>query len=379
MSQIFPSILDAIGNTPVVRLHHLTTRPEVEILAKLEFLNPSGSTKDRPFIHMLEEAERLGEIEPGATIIDSSSGNFAMAMAMAGSVKGYRVICVVDPKLTDLVKQMILSLGAELVCVDEKDETGSYLRSRLRVRDRMIAEIEGAWCPDQYRNKACVAAHYLGTGQEIVEAVDGELDVLVIAAGTGGTISGAAATVKERIPGVKVVAVDAVGSMIFDDEIHPWLQKGLGSGLGARELENMNLDVIDEARLIDDENAFMTARALACHEGLLAGGSSGTVIFAALTLAQQPQLKDGGRILAVLPDRLERYLFEHQQDTWMQERGFMTRCDPETVTRRVREWCDQAVKYQGAAGLPVVKRVRAALQDEVEDRELVGAGTSFRE
>lgn len=369
MSQIFTSVLEAVGNTPVVRLQNLTTRPDVEILAKLEFLNPSGSTKDRPFVRMLEEAEQNGEIGPGATIVDSSSGNFAMAMAMAGAAKGYRVICVVDPKLTETVKQMILSLGAELVCVEEKDETGSYLRNRLQVRDRLVAEIEGAWCPDQYRNKACVRGHYLGTGQEIVEAVDGELDALVIATGTGGTISGAAAMVKERIPGVRVVAVDAVGSMIFDDEIHPWLQKGLGSGLNGRELENLRLDVIDEARLIDDEDAFMTARALACHEGLLAGGSSGSVIFAALTLCHDEAFKDGGRILTILPDRLERYLLEHPQDAWMQERGFKIQCDPDTVKSKVQQWSDQAVTYQGVSGLPVVKRARTALQGELESRE----------
>ena len=367
MSRIYSSIVEAIGETPIVQLQHLIDRTDIELLAKLEYLNPSGSTKDRPFIHMLEVAERQGDIQPGATIIDSSSGNFAIAMAMAGAVKGYRVLCVVDPKLTDVVRQMILSLGAEIVCVDQKDETGSYLRSRLEARKRLLEETENSWCPDQYRNEACVEAHALGTGREIVQAVDGRLDALVIAAGTGGTISGVAGECKRAIPGLRVIATDAVGSQIFDDTVHPWLQKGLGSGLRALELHNMNVDVIDEVRLIDDEDAFICARALARNEGLLAGGSSGTAVFAALTLCRG--LEPGSRILTILPDRLERYLFEHQVDSWMEDHGFETGRDPQIVKERVELWCGQACEYPGREGLPVLKRSLASAygDDKIEN------------
>lgn len=365
MSAIFSTVLDVVGRTPLVRLGRLAERPDVEILAKLEYLNPGGSSKDRPLVRMIEEAERTGDLKPGATLIDSSSGNFAIAMAMAGAVKGYRVICVVDPKLTDIVKRILLSLGAELEYATEADETGSYLRKRLALRDRLVRSTPGAWCPDQYRNKASIRAHYHGTGAEIVAAVEGKLDVLVVAVGTGGTISGSARMVKKHLPGVKVVAADAVGSKIFDGEVYPWLQKGLGSGLRAEELDNLEETIIDEARLIGDQEAFMTARALARNEGLLAGGSAGCATFAAFTISHD--LPAGARIVTILPDRLERYLFEHASDTWMAEHDFDDDTHPEAVWNAVHTWRDHAHTFPGPSGVPVRKR-RNAVQQTPDDR-----------
>ena len=354
MSTIVSTVLDAVGQTPLVRLRRLAERPDVEILAKLDFLNPGGSTKDRPLVRMVEEAELKGDLKPGATIIDSSSGNFAIAMAMAGAARGYPVICVVDPKLTEIIKRMLIALGAELVYATEADETGSYLRNRLALRDRLVRTTPNAWCPDQYRNKASIRAHYYGTGAEIVAAVEGRLDVLVVAVGTGGTISGSARMVKKHLPGVKVVAADAVGSKIFDDEVYRWLQKGLGSGLRAEELDNLEEAVIDEVRLIGDQEAFMTARALACNEGLLAGGSAGCATFAALTLSHD--LSPGARIVTILPDRLERYLFEHASDTWMTERGFDDDTRPEAVWHAVHAWRQNAHRLRSPEGIPVLKK-----------------------
>lgn len=353
MSAIYPSILDAVGQTPMVRLRRLAQRPDVEILAKLDYLNPGGSTKDRPLVRMVEEAELNGDLRPGATIIDSSSGNFAVAMAMAGAAKGYRVVCVVDPKLTEVIKRMLLTLGAELEYATEADETGSYLRSRLALRDRLVRSTPGAWCPDQYRNKASIRAHYYGTGAEIVAAVKGRLDALVVAVGTGGTISGSARMVKKHLPGVKIIAADAVGSKIFDDEVFPWLQKGLGSGLRADELDNMEVSVIDEVRLVGDQEAFMTSRALARNEGILAGGSAGCAAFAALTVSHD--LPAGARIVTVLPDRLERYLLEHASDTWMTEHGFALDAGTEAVWDAVHAWREHARTVQGRDGHPVRK------------------------
>lgn len=360
MSEIYPSVLDAVGRTPLVRLQRLAKRRDVEVLAKLDYLNPGGSTKDRPLVRMVEEAELNGDLKPGATIIDSSSGNFAIAMAMAGAVKGYRVICVVDPKLTKIAKRMLLSLGADLEYATEADDTGSYLRNRLARRDRLVRTIPEAWCPDQYRNKASIRAHYYGTGAEIVAAVGGRLDVLVVAVGTGGTISGSARMVKKHLPGVKVVAADAVGSKIFDDEVYPWLQKGLGSGLRAGELDNLEESVIDEVRLIGDQEAFMTARALARNEGLLAGGSAGCATFAALTISHD--LPAGARIVTILPDRLERYLFEHASDTWMVDHGFDTDTSPEAVWKAVHTWHRQVRTLPGPSSLPVRKRCNTLQQ-----------------
>ena len=357
MPGIYPSVLDAVGRTPLVRLGRLAERPDVEILAKLDYLNPGGSTKDRPLVRMVEEAEIHGDLKPGATIIDSSSGNFAIAMAMAGAVKGYRVICVVDPKLTDVIKRMLLSLGAHLEYATEADETGSYLRNRLALRDRLVRTTPEAWCPDQYRNKASIRAHYYGTGAEIVAAVDGRLDVLMVAVGTGGTISGSARMVKKHLPGVKVVAADAVGSKIFDDEIYRWLQKGLGSGLRAEELENLEESVIDEVRIVSDQDAFMTARALARNEGMLAGGSAGCATFAALTVSHD--LPPGARIVTILPDRLERYLFEHASDAWMTEHRFDDDTRPEAVWQAVHAWRRQVRTLHAPKGIPVLKKGKA--------------------
>ena len=361
---IHPSILDAVGRTPMVRLRRLTERPDVEILAKLDYLNPGGSTKDRPLVRMVEEAELNGDLKPGTTIIDSSSGNFAVAMAMAGAAKGYRVICVVDPKLTEVIKRMLLVLGADLEYATDADETGSYLRSRLALRDRLVESIPDAWCPDQYRNKASIRAHYYGTGAEIIAAVEGRLDVLVVAIGTGGTISGSARMVKKHLPGVKVIAADAVGSKIFDDEVYPWLQKGLGSGLRADELDNMEVSIIDEVRLIGDQEAFMTSRALACNEGILAGGSAGCATFAALTVSHD--LPPGARIVTILPDRLERYLLEHASDVWMTEHGFETEAHTEAVWGAVHAWCKNARTVRGRDGHPVRKWFKTVDQTHPE-------------
>ncbi len=359
MPTIFPTVLDVVGRTPMVRLQRLAERPDVEILAKLDYLNPGGSTKDRPLVRMVEEAEREGTLQPGATIIDSSSGNFAVAMAMAGAVRGYRVLCVVDPKLTEVVKRTLLALGAELRYATEADATGSYLRSRLALRDRLVQRTPGAWCPDQYRNRASIRAHYDGTGAEIVEAVQGRLDVLVVATGTGGTISGCARRVKQHLPSVRVVATDAVGSQIFDEQVYPWKQKGLGSGLRAEELDNLDLQDIDEVRLVGDQNAFMTARALARHEGILAGGSAGCAVFAALTVSRE--LPAGARVATILPDRFERYLFEHPGDDWMRAHGFHTDSSPEAVWQAAQAWCAQARRVDGPGGLPVRKRRKPAV------------------
>lgn len=364
MSEIFPTVLDVVGRTPLVHLQRLTTRSDVEILAKLDYLNPGGSTKDRPLVRMVEEAEKEGTLQPGATIIDSSSGNFAIAMAMAGAVKGYPVVCVVDPKLTEVVQRMLLSLGAELVYATEADETGSYLRDRLALRDELVETTPGAWCPDQYTNKASIRAHYYGTGAEIVDAVQGKLDAVVFAVGTGGTISGASRMIKDHLPHVKVIAADAIGSQIFDTTQHPWLQKGLGSGLQAEELDNLDVNVIDEVRLIGDQEAFMTARALARQEGLLAGGSAGCAVFAALTVARD--LPSGSRIVVVLPDRLERYLFEHQSDTWMMDHQFHTDTSLHTLHCAVQHWCEAACPVAGPGNVPVYKRPQSF--DDATDR-----------
>ena len=350
-SGILGSITDAVGGTPIVRLPNLSQRTGVEVLAKLEFLNPGGSMKDRVLTRMADEAEEGGALRPGTTILDSSSGNLAIAMAMIGATRGYRVVCVVDSKLTDVARDLIVALGAELEFVTVPDASGAFLRSRLARRAELLTEIPNVWCPDQYNNPACVRAHYFGTGMEIVEAVDGRLDVLVVTTGTGGTVSGAGKAIKEHLPGARVVAIDAVGSKIFDDGTSPRLQKGLGSALSSDELGILDLSVIDEVRLVSDQQAFTAARALARNEGILAGGSSGSAIFGALTVCAD--LPPGARMVVVLPDRLERYLTEHHSDEWMTDHGFEIETTMDDLWRRVEAWREEATVSVGPRDIPV--------------------------
>ncbi len=351
--RILSNVLQAVGHTPLVRLGRLGEGIPAEIVVKLDYLNPGGSVKDRALVRMVREAEREGALAPGATLVESSSGNLALAMAMAGAVRGYRVICVVDPKLAAPIRDTILALGGELVFADQADESGSYLRHRLQIRANLLETIPGAWCPDQYRNEASVRAHYLGTGEEIVADVGGHLDALVLATGTGGTISGCAHRVKEALPGVRVIATDAMGSQIFDDEKRAWLQRGLGSGLSADELQNLDLEVIDEVRLVGDQEAFMAARALARSEGILGGGSAGCAVFAAMTVAAE--LPEGARVATVLPDRLGRYLHEFASDEWMDASGLDTECTRRAVWEAVGRYNREAEIAEGPGGLPVRK------------------------
>ncbi len=352
-AKILDNVLQAIGHTPMVRLGRLGEGVPAEIVVKLDFLNPGGSVKDRALVRMIREAEREGKLGTGATLVESSSGNLALAMAMAGAVRGYRVICVVDPKLTAPIRDTILALGGELVYADEADESGSYLRHRLQIRAELLESLPGAWCPDQYRNEASIRAHYRGTGEELVSDVQGHLDALVISTGTGGTITGCARRVKEALPGVRVIATDAIGSQIFDDEKRSWLQRGLGSGLSADELENLDLDVIDEVRLVGDQEAFMAARALARSEGLLSGGSAGCAVFAALTVAAE--LPETARVATVLPDRMGRYLDEFASDDWMGARGLDTESTRRAVWEAVKRYNSEADRVEGPAGITVRK------------------------
>ncbi len=346
-------MLEVVGTTPLVRLDKLAAPYPAEILVKLEYLNPGGSVKDRALVQMLDEAEARGELRKGATLVESSSGNLAVAMAMAGAVKGYRVVCIVDPKLTETLRRTVRALGGELVYADRADRSGSYLRHRLEIRAELLESIPGAWCPDQYANPACVRAHMEGTGEEILRGAGEKIDALVVATGTGGTISGCARRVKEARPEVRVIATDAIGSQIFDREERVWLQRGLGSGLEAGELHNLDLEVIDEARLVGDQEAFAAARGLARSEGILAGGSAGCAVFAALTVASE--LGEGDTVVTVLPDRMGRYLDEFASDRWLESQGLDADGSVEAVWAAVGAWLEGSDEVEGPEGLPVRK------------------------
>jgi len=310
------SILTAIGNTPLIRVNCLNTG-HANVYLKFEALNPGGSLKDRSALGIIEAAERQGQLLPGDTIIESSSGNLAVALAMIGAVKGYRVICVVEPKLTPANRAMIEAFGGEIVMVDEMDENGGYLLNRLKAVRKLLTSIPNSFWPNQYANRANPVAHFRGTGQEILRDTEGKVDYLVAPVSTGGTLTGTASAIKQKIPEAKVVAVDAQGSAIFSKKTHRRYLQGIGSSINP---PNLDRALIDEIFLITDEEAFATARLLARREGILAGGSSGAVTYVALQIAKKAEPQTV--VVGILADRGERYLDTIFCDDWMRTHGF---------------------------------------------------------
>lgn len=306
------SIIECIGGTPLVRLRRLFPAGP-EVYAKLELLNPGGSVKDRPARYILERGLRDGTIAPGATIVESSSGNFGIALAMAARIYELDFVCVVDPRTAPLNLRILEQLGARVEMVERPDPYGGYLHTRLeRVRE-LLAEIPGAYWIDQYANELNARCHYDGIGSEIVEALAGTpVDVFVAAVSTTATLMGAARRLREAWPEIRVVAVDAKGSVIFGGPPARRSLPGIGS---SRTPELLCADEVDEVVYVDDYESARACRELLRGEGILAGGSSGSVIAAVQRLASE--LPPHARVVTVLPDRGERYMDLVYDDTWL--------------------------------------------------------------
>jgi cystathionine beta-synthase len=313
---IKPDILAAVGGTPLVRLSRL--HPPGNLLAKVEFVNPGGSVKDRIAASMIDGAEAAGLLAPGATIVEPTSGNTGVALAMLAAVRGYHLVAVMADKQSKEKRDLLRAYGAEVVvCPGEvaPDDPGSYYSTAAR-----IAQERGAFRPDQYANPANPAGHYQSTGPEIWRQTDGQVGVLVAGVGTGGTIAGTARYLKERNPGVWVVGADPAGSIFTarsPEEVHSYLTEGVGEDFWP---EAFDPALVDEFEMVSDREAFLTARHLAAVEGILAGGSSGLAVAAALRVAER---RPGDLLVVILPDSGRNYLSKVFDDQWMKARGFL--------------------------------------------------------
>jgi len=320
----YESILDAIGETPLVRLNKITAGLASSIYAKLEYLNPMGSCKDRIARYMIEQAERDGRLRDGWLIIENSSGNTALGLAMVAIQKGYRLKVVVRDRISKEKLDQLLALGVDVHMVDSTlppESPDSY----NNITPRLARELPDCYFPDQHGNLENNEAHYRTTGPEIWEQMEGRIDYFVAAAGTGGTIGGVGRFLKERDPKVKVIAVDVEGSIYTEyfrngrrGQPKPYLLEGVGDEF---PIPTMQFEYIDDICQVSDREAFAHTRLLARREGILVGGSSGAVTWAVLRLARS--LPEPARIVTVFPDSASRYLSTIFNDQWLREKGLL--------------------------------------------------------
>lgn len=309
---IFHSILNGVGKTPVVRLSRLFHDSRCEVLAKLELFNPGGSVKDRPARYIVERGLADGSIRKTSHIVESSSGNLAIALAMVCRIHGLRFTAVVDPNVSPINLRIIQCYGGNIELVTEKDNQGGYLGTRIERVKRMLREQPDVVWTNQYANDLNWQSHYHGEGEEILHDLDQPLDYLVLGVSTSGTIHGIARRLCKEWPNLKIVAVDALGSVLFGTPPYPRALPGLGA---SRVPELLKRDEFGQVIHIDDYESAVACRQLVEHEGIFAGGSSGAVIAAIQRLSAQ--LRHPARILTVLPDRGERYLDTVYDDEWL--------------------------------------------------------------
>lgn len=325
-------LLETIGNTPLIELRNTTASTEGRLLFKYERGNPGGSIKDRPALFIVTEAEKRGLLKPGGTIIESSSGNFGISLAMIGAAKGYRVIILVDPKTTATNLALLKCFGAEVVVVTEQDDSGSYHKTRISLANKLADEIPDAFRPDQCFNLLNSTAHYQGTAREIFADCPDNIAAIVAAVSTGGQLGGISRYTKTYRPDVKVIDVDAVGSSIFGGESHSYLIPGIGL---AWTPCNVAVENIDSVYKVTDEAAFVAARCFTRNEGILMGPSSGACALVALTIAKQLSPLDC--VVCIISDGGERYIQTLFNDTWMQTNHFSTETGLEKLLELTKE------------------------------------------
>jgi cystathionine beta-synthase len=308
----------AVGRTPLVALDRLADELSPRLVAKLEHMNPGGSVKDRIALPMIEAAERSGLLRPGGVIVEPTSGNTGVGLAMAAAIKGYRCIFVMADKQSEEKRALLRAYGAEVVvCPTDLDPDDE--RSYYRVSDRLTRETPGAWKPDQYSNPANPEAHYLTTGPEIWEATEGRVTHFVAGVGTGGTITGAGRYLHERNPDVVVVGADTEGSVFSGDTPHPYLTEGVGEDFWPGTYD---ADVPDLVVRCSDRDAMLTARQATAAEGILMGESGGLALWVALQVARDVDDPDA-LFVVLLPDSGRNYVGKLFNDEWLRRNGLL--------------------------------------------------------
>ena len=369
----YNNILETIGNTPLVRLNKITKEIPAIVLAKVESTNPGNSIKDRMALKMIEDAERDGRLKPGGTIIEGTSGNTGMGLAIAAVIKGYKCIFTTTDKQSKEKVDALRAFGAEVIVCPTNVEPEDP-RSYYSVSSRLVNEIPNAWKPNQYDNLSNSLAHYEQTGPEIWKQTEGKITHLVVGVGTGGTISGTAKYLKEQNPAIKIIGIDTYGSVfkkyketgIFDkEEIYPYITEGIGEDFLP---ENVDFSLIDQFEKVTDKDAALMTREIARQEGIFAGNSAGSAIAGLLQIKNQ--FKEGDVVVVIFHDHGTRYLGKMYNDDWLRERGFLERNKAKfaedlianhrelkliTVNENslVAEACEKLNKY-GISQIPVV-------------------------
>ncbi len=315
--QYFESALDAVGRTPLIRLRRVVDDARCLVLAKVEYVNPGGSVKDRPAVAMLLEAEERGLLHAGSTIVEATSGNTGTGLAMAAAIRGYRCILVMPDKMSKEKIDLLRAYGAEVVVTPSSVPSDSP-ESYYGVAARLVSEIPGAFMPNQWHNRSNPDAHYRSTGPEIWEQTAGTITHFVSGIGTGGTISGTARYLKEQNPRIHVLGADPEGSIYSGDTPKSYAVEGIGMSYLP---ETVDMKVIDEMERVSDRDSFLMARRITREEGLLVGGSSGTAAVAAVKLAKS--LPPSAVLVVVFPDSGRGYMSKIFNDEWMTANGFL--------------------------------------------------------
>src|SRR5438477_5837903 len=322
----FNTMIDAIGNTPLMRINRVASDVPPIVLAKMEMLNPGGSVKDRIGPAMIEYCEKLGLLRPGGKIVEPTSGNTGHGLAITAAIKGYHCIFVMTDKVSEEKRSLLRAYGAEVV-ICPSSVTHDSPEHYKNVAHRLAEEIPGAYCPDQYANPANPAAHYATTGPEIWRDTAGRITAFVACIGTGGTISGTGRFLKEKNPQVKIIGADPPGSVYSGDAPGPYKVEGIGMEVFPR---NYDASLVDEVIRIDDRASFYWARRLAREEGILVGGSAGTALGAALAYSRR--LTPNDVVVVLFPDTGRGYLSKQFNDTWMRENNLLVQAETEQAT-----------------------------------------------